>query len=83
MRKWKDEMPSQMKELNKASIIFLGIVNSFTVIWILLSGEINGMQIFGLVSSAILIYLMLTGKLYKIIKAYIEWQIKKRDNKWR
>ena len=83
MRKWKDEIPAQMKELNKASIIFLGIVNSFTVTWIIISEQINGMQIFGLASSAILIYLMVSGNLYRIIKAYINYQTKKRDNKWR
>lgn len=83
MRKWKDEIPSQMKELNKASIIFLSATNAFTIAWIIVSGQINGLQIFGIVSSVILIYLMRTGKIYKMIKSYIEWRLKKRDNKWR
>lgn len=83
MRKWKDEGPSQMKELTKASIIFLSITNSFTILWIVISGQINGMQIFGIVSSVILIYMMYTGKVYKILKWYVERQIRKRDNKWR
>jgi hypothetical protein len=83
MRKWKDEGPPQMKELTKASMIFLGITNAFTVLWIFVSQEINAMQIFGLVSSVVLIYMMRTGKVYKIIRAYVDWQTRKKDNKWR
>ena len=83
MRKWDDKPPASIQELNKASYIFLGLVNAFTIITILYTNQISSMQIFGLVSSVVLVYLFATGKFYKLLRWYVEYRLKKRDNKWR
>lgn len=83
MRKWNDKGPQEMQEITKATIIFFAVINSFTVMDILFTKFITYAQIFGLVSSCIVIYLMYSGNFYKILKYYAEWRLKRRDNKWR
>lgn len=83
MRKWNDKPPEQMRELNKATYIFLGVVNAFTISYCIMTWQIYPMQVFGIVTSAILVYLIATGKFYSIMRWYIERQTRKRDNKWR
>jgi hypothetical protein len=83
MRKWKDTQPQQLKELAKASIIFLGFINSLVIFGIILSGQVTPSQIMGLSLGFLFIYLMLSGNFYRILKWFAERSIKKFDNKWR
>ena len=84
MRKWKDNENKVVPKFVSSFMIAFGILGlMFLPFDLLFLGRIDLQDItnFGLGLFAIL-----AGKyngLYRISRAYAEWQLKKKDNKWR
>ena len=84
MRKWKDNENNVIPKFFKNILIIFGLFGlTFLPIDVIIFHRIDFQDVFNLCLGLFAIW---TGKyngLYKIARAYAEWKLRRKDNKWR